>query len=119
VMGEDEVGIWWAGAMRPELTVEQIETFGRHPLSGDWRGDEGDVRERLCAVLSVNTAGFPMVRADSSGSLAMVAAGALSLGERVDAGVDEERVRAAIDRAVAPVLQSAARSALARLTRRG
>jgi hypothetical protein len=43
----------------------------------------------------------------------------LSLGERVDAGVDEERVRAAIDRAVAPVLQSAARSALARLTRRG
>jgi hypothetical protein len=119
VMGEDEVGIWYGGAMRPELTVEQIETFGRHPLSGDWRGDEGDVRERLCAVLSVNTAGFPMVRADSSGSLAMVAAGALSLGERVDAGVDEERVRAAIDRAVAPVLQSAARSALARLTRRG
>jgi hypothetical protein len=119
VMGEDEVGIWWAGAMRPELTVEQIETFGRHPLSGDWRGDPGDVRERLCAVLSVNTAGFPMARADSSGSLAMVAAGALSLGERTAESVDEARVQAAIDRAVAPVLQSAARSALARLTRRG
>jgi hypothetical protein len=118
-IGEDEVGIWYAGAMRPSLSREEIETFGRHPLSGDWRGDPGDVRERLCAVLSVNTAGFPMARADSSGGLALVAAGALSLGGRDGAGVDEARVQAAIDRAVAPVLASAARSALARLTRRG
>jgi hypothetical protein len=114
VMGEDETGIWHAGAMRPGLSREQIETFGRHPLSGDWRADAGDVRERLLACCSVNTAGFPMARLAASGARALVAAGARSLG-----GSPEDAVQARIDAALAPLRASAARSALARLTRRG
>lgn len=58
--GEDEFGIWVAGALRPTLTDEQIRAFRAAPLSGDWRRIGG--RLELVAALAVNTPGFPVPR---------------------------------------------------------
>lgn len=66
--GEDEFGIWVAGALRPGLTDEQIREFRAAPLSGDWRRIAG--RLELVGALAVNVPGFPVPRAR-----AMVASG--------------------------------------------
>jgi hypothetical protein len=58
--GEDEYGIWVAGALRSTLTDEQIREFRAAPLSGDWRRIGG--RLELVAALAVNTPGFPVPR---------------------------------------------------------
>jgi hypothetical protein len=58
--GEDEFGIWVAGALRPHLTEEEVRTFKSAPLSGDWRRIGS--RMELVAALSVNTPGFPVPR---------------------------------------------------------
>lgn len=68
VVGEDRWGVWFAGALRPELSEEQVRTFRAAPLSGDWRRIGG--RMELVAALSVNTPGFPVPR-----SRALVASG--------------------------------------------
>lgn len=60
IAGEDQYGIWVAGALRPELSEEQIRTFRSAPLSGDWRRIGN--RLELVAALSVNTPGFPVPR---------------------------------------------------------
>jgi hypothetical protein len=124
VCGEDDFGVWYAGALSPMLTRAQIEEFASHPLSGDWRANPGDRNVRLCAALCVNTAGFninPRAHIAASGARAIVAAGALPLArsaERAAAGgTDARAVEEAINRALRPVLASAARSSLLRLTR--
>lgn len=123
-VGEDDFGLWFAGAMKAHLSREQIEEFGRHPLSGDWRANAGDTQVRLCAALSVNTPGFPIgARAHiaASGARALVAAGSASLAVRAHradrGGTDAAAVEAAINRALRPVLASAARQRLRDLTR--
>ncbi|MDT3438350.1 hypothetical protein [Pseudofrankia sp. BMG5.37] len=58
--GEDEVGIWLAGALRPDASPEQIRTLRASPLSGDWRALGGKLE--LVAALAVNTPGFPIPR---------------------------------------------------------
>lgn len=63
VAGEDEHGIWFAGALRPHLTDEDIRTFKAAPLSGDWR--RIGARMELVAALSVNTPGFPVPRTNT------------------------------------------------------
>lgn len=68
IAGEDQYGIWVAGALRPELSEEQVRTFRSAPLSGDWRRIGN--RLELVAALSVNTPGFPVPR-----SKALVASG--------------------------------------------
>lgn len=60
VAGEDEFGIWVAGALRPHLTEEEVRAFKSAPLSGDWR--RIGARMELVAALSVNTPGFPVPR---------------------------------------------------------
>lgn len=60
VTGEDEFGIWFSGAMRPNLTPEQIRAFKASNLSGDWRRIGGDLE--LVAALAVNVPGFPVPR---------------------------------------------------------
>lgn len=71
--GEDEHGIWLAGAMRPHVTEAQFREAMASPPSGDWRKWGTDPRNReLIAALHVNAPGFPIVRATPD---SLVAAG--------------------------------------------
>lgn len=58
--GEDEWGIWVAGAVRPGLTEKKIRALRSAPLSGDWRRIQGNLE--LVAALAVNVPGFPIPR---------------------------------------------------------
>ena len=82
VAGEDQFGIWVAGALRPDVTPSQIRAFRASSPSGDWRPING--RLELVAVCQVNVPGFPIARAiTASGGVpgALVAAGAAYLAE--------------------------------------
>ncbi len=61
--GEDEFGIWVAGAIVPGATDEQIEALRQSPLSGDWRDIGGNLE--AVAFHAVNTPGFPVPRVRS------------------------------------------------------
>lgn len=54
--GEDEHGIWFAGALRPGVDREQVAMFRSHRLSGDWRRIDGHME--LIAGCAVNVPGF-------------------------------------------------------------
>ena len=60
-VGEDEHGIWLAGAVRPTATDEQIHMLRASAVSGDWR-PLGRGME-LVAALAVNRPGFPITKA--------------------------------------------------------
>jgi hypothetical protein len=64
--GEDEHGIWFSGAMRPDLTEEQVRQFKAATLSGDWRTIADDYE--LVAALAVNVPGFPIPRVSIAAS---------------------------------------------------
>jgi len=70
--GEDEFGIWVAGALVPEATDEQVAALRRSPLSGDWRRYGANLE--LIAALAVNAPGFPVPRASARTEHARVAA---------------------------------------------
>lgn len=55
-IGENELGIWIAGGLRPETTPEAIRAAMASGFSGDWRWI-GDGYE-LIALSAVNTPGF-------------------------------------------------------------
>jgi hypothetical protein len=79
--GEDEYGIWVAGALLASATEQQVEALRQSPLSGDWR-DIGGALE-MVACHAVNTPGFPVPRpraaiAASGRQLSLVAAGMVS-----------------------------------------
>lgn len=80
--GEDRYGIWVAGALRPDVTPEQVRAFRASPISGDWRVING--QRELVAACAVNVPGFPVIRAMVAGGAitALVAAGARPLAER-------------------------------------
>lgn len=78
VVGNDALGIWCAGAVRPYVEaarVHQLRASGR--VSGDWRRIGGQLR--LVGVLAVNVPGFPIpqvrARVASGVPQALVAAG--------------------------------------------
>lgn len=64
VCGEDEIGIWFSGCLRPGSSPLQVLTLDRYSVSGDWRGGE------LVGVCVVNVPGFPI----SENELSLVAA---------------------------------------------
>lgn len=75
-VGEDDYGVWVAGALRPGTTGEQVRTLMASSLSGDWRPRRGSLE--LCAALAVNSPGFvlPRARVAAGGRVeALVAAG--------------------------------------------
>lgn len=86
--GEDVHGIWVAGALRPDVTPEQIRTLRASPLSGDWRFDNDARGLELRAALAVNVPGFPIPRPAglvASGELTtLVASGVLVAEETID-----------------------------------
>lgn len=55
-IGEDEHGIWIAGALRPGASVEDVRTAMASGFSGDWRAVGGS--HELIALSAVNTRGF-------------------------------------------------------------
>lgn len=75
-VGEDPIGIWFSGALRPGVTEEQIRTLRASAVSGDWRNMQGNLE--LMALLAVNTPGFPVPR------LATLAASAAGGEEDID-----------------------------------
>ena len=77
--GEDDYGIWVAGALRPGVTAAQIRQIRASTPSGDWRPIRGKLE--LIAVCQVNVPGFPIARAmvASGHTMALVAAGASTL----------------------------------------
>ena len=78
--GEDEYGIWVAGALRPHVSEAHVRALRSAPLSGDWRRISGNLE--LVAALAVNVPGFPIPRTKglvASGVLmSLVASGAVS-----------------------------------------
>lgn len=100
VSGEDDHGIWVAGALRPGLTAAQVRAIRGAKLSGDWRKIGGKLR--LVALLAVNVPGFPVprLRAEVRGGqqLSLVAAGVViehssRRGATVDLAVESLRRR--------------------------
>ena len=73
--GEDQFGIWVAGAVVPEATSQKVAKLRRSPLSGDWRRVDGNLE--LCAALAVNVPAFPVYSMDGEDQLALVAAGSV------------------------------------------
>lgn len=99
--GEDEHGIWVAGALRPDLTDTQVRALRAAPLSGDWRGHGAGLE--LVAALAVNTPGFPVPRqlAASGVPVALVAAG----GHAVQVAADPAGRRQSMNERLALVLR--------------
>lgn len=71
--GEDEFGIYVAGAVVPEADRKKVAKLRRSPLSGDWRAVDGNLE--LTAALAVNVPAFPVYSMDGEDQLALVAAG--------------------------------------------
>jgi hypothetical protein len=77
--GEDEHGIWVAGALHnPDLSPGQLTVLRAAAPSGDWRRIGGNLE--LVGVLAVNVPGFPIPRprtlVSGGAQLALVAAAA-------------------------------------------
>jgi len=71
--GEDQFGIWVAGAVVPEADPRKVAKLRRSPLSGDWRAVDGNLE--LTAALAVNVPAFPVYEMEGDERLALVAAG--------------------------------------------
>ena len=74
--GSDRHGTWLAGALRPNMSEEEIQHLRTHPPSGDWRPVQNTTE--LVAAFSVPIPGFPIPRAEaylvaSAGSLEVTA----------------------------------------------
>lgn len=102
--GEDNYGIWVAGALRPSITPEQVRSIRASAPSGDWRPIQGALE--LVAVCQVNVPGFPIARARvaSGNVMALVAAGAQVLARMKSDPVAELAAR--LDRLENPERES-------------
>lgn len=63
-VGEDAIGVWCAGVLRPGVTAEQVYALRAAVLSGDWREVivNGKANLELVAALAVNVPGYPIPR---------------------------------------------------------
>jgi hypothetical protein len=77
-VGEDEFGVWVAGALRPTVTASQIRELRGASLSGDWRSLGGNLE--LVAALAVNVPGFPVTRVQAGVTAAGVQAALVAAG---------------------------------------
>lgn len=65
--GEDQFGIWLAGALRPGTSPTKVRAALAAAPSGDWRPVAGN--RELISVQAVNVPGFPVVRGRIDGAL--------------------------------------------------
>ncbi len=110
-IGEDEYGIWVAGAVRPDAKPEQIRKLTASSLSGDWRQLGGQLE--LVAALAVNQPGFPLAVVADGRQEALVAAGGQMM-QRLRAPKSEPE-RSPLERALAPLLRLSANDARTRI----
>lgn len=90
-VGEDQFGIWVAGAVRPDVTPSQIRAMRGSGISGDWRPIQGKLE--LVRACFVNTPGFMTTRALVAGGQiqSLVAAGTHTLDtKRVESAFSEK-----------------------------
>lgn len=59
---QSPVGVWVCGAIRPDVTAEQLRVLRASAFSGDWREVPGETGPQLIAVLTVSRPGFPIAR---------------------------------------------------------
>jgi hypothetical protein len=101
-VGEDDYGIWFAGAMRPDAPQEKVQAFRSGALSGDWRRI-GQGME-MVAALTVNVPGFPIPRlalaASGEEQVSLVASGIVTTEQPAPAQEDD-RIVLAVKRALA------------------
>lgn len=57
-VGEDKYGVWFSGAVRPNISSDDLYALRAAKLSGDWRSVRGNLE--LVAALGVNVPGFPI-----------------------------------------------------------
>lgn len=102
VVGEDEFGIWFSGALRPWATEQQKHELLAAKLSGDWREHGWGGPLELIAAHCVNTPGFKVAASVQEGrQVSLVAAGALaprSAGE--DTSALEELMSTAVAKGI-------------------
>lgn len=113
--GEDDYGIWVAGAIRPTATPAQVAALRASSISGDWRGLGGSLE--LVAALAVPVPGFPhAVVAD--GHEMLVAAGTSVMHALKHPAEPEpsEEGDVALRRALSPLLKTSRESARERLS---
>lgn len=107
VVGMDEFGYWFSGAIRPDLSEHKLRAFKAANLSGDWRPVQG--KHQLAGILTCNTPGFTIPRpqavilasADNDdGEVGTVLAAGLVLDSPVEGdGTDAIRMRVLAARA--------------------
>lgn len=110
--GDDGIGIWVAGWVRPGTTPEQVYALRAAALSGDWRKLGG--RMEMVAALAVNVPGFPIVETltasavEYEGDEAIIAAGIVEQPaealERLAESAPTPELRAIVAAAVARAL---------------
>lgn len=89
--GEDEHGVWFAGAVSPTATPEQIAVLRASATSGDWRQIQGALE--LVGILGVNSPGFPIPKARAG----LVAGAQVSLVASGLCGCDAEEGAEVVD----------------------
>ena len=100
VVGNDQHGIWIAGAIRPNADsskIHELRASGR--VSGDWRRIGGKLR--LVGLLGVNVAGFleesMRARVASSVTYSLVAAGSSPVAPRMQDMTQQKALRIVMD----------------------
>jgi hypothetical protein len=97
VCGNDQHGIWVAGAVRPGTPKSRLAELRAATLSGDWRWLGGQLR--LVAMLAVNVPGFaierPRARVAAGQPVALVAAGIPNPGHQVDPAIQRMKAKLA------------------------
>lgn len=106
-VGEDEFGIWVAGAIRPDATDAQIRKLRASGISGDWRALGGQLE--LVAALAVPVPGFPhsVINHDAGQVETLVASGAQVMHALKHPPEPEPAGDVALRRALGPLLGQA------------
>lgn len=66
-VGEDHLGLWVSGQLRPDVSDRDLADLRGSSLSGDWRPVNG--RYRLTGLLAVNQPGYLVQRATPNGGV--------------------------------------------------
>lgn len=82
VAGEDDHGIWFSGALRPDASEATVRKLRGAAPSGDWRAVKGNLE--MIGVLAVNVPGFPIPR--PTAEVALTASGEVAMTSLIAAG---------------------------------